>query len=134
MFKIDVRCPVCNKILVVPEVKIDNEPAIFTEVSYEGKWYPLYLSSLYGSYNILSEVEIKQGDMVKFRCPFCKASLMSKTQCEACEAPLVHFGLVETGGIGELCSRNGCRKHYIKFKDIEEELKVFLKTYNINIV
>ena len=50
--------------------------------------------------------------------------------CEICKAPMVSFGFKE-GGIIQICSRRGCKKHLIEFEDPEVELRAFYEKYSV---
>ncbi|NLO92266.1 MAG: hypothetical protein GX410_09800 [Elusimicrobia bacterium] len=128
MIQVHVKCPKCAKSLMEPKHKLDGKPAIKIALSYAGKKGDLYLSSLYGSYNIELPFSIPMGKIAGFRCPHCAADLKSMRKCEACGAQMVAFDFKQ-GGQVQICSRRGCKKHVIEFQNPEEELEAFYKAY-----
>jgi predicted RNA-binding Zn-ribbon protein involved in translation (DUF1610 family) len=130
MIEVNVKCPHCGKSLMDDEVKIDDRPSVKVNIQYKGERGRLRLSSLYGSYNIQSEVPIKDGHTVKFLCPHCNTELTSHRICEKCDAPMVSMKFAE-GGTVEICSRRGCNKHLIEFENVESELRAFYNKYSL---
>lgn len=128
MIVVKVRCPHCKKSLMDNKKIIDGEQAIMVKLTYAGKKGTLYLSPVYGSYNIETEIDVPKGKIAGFRCPHCGADLKSTRKCEICNASMVAFELKD-GGIVQICSRRGCRKHLIEFEDPSKELELFYKTY-----
>jgi uncharacterized protein YbaR (Trm112 family) len=125
---VNVKCPYCRKSLLDAEKQIDNYPSVKTEIRYRDKVGTLYLSSKFGSYNIISEIFILQGEMVLFSCPECKASLLLRDLCEECKAPLAFLEL-KNGGMVQICSRRGCKYHFIDYTNFAQKLSAFYDTY-----
>jgi hypothetical protein len=90
----------------------------------------IWLSSIYGSYNMESTFEIETGQVAEFKCPHCFHELLSKELCSDCEAPLIDFHLFE-GGKVSICSRAGCTKHSIEFEDLSTALNHFYNEYEL---
>ena len=111
-----------------PKKKMDNKPAIIVHLTYAGKNSPLYLSSLYGSYKVETDLSVPDGKIAGFRCPHCKADLKSTRKCDVCGAQMVAFDLKEGGQI-QICSRRGCKKHILEFQNPDNELNAFYKSY-----
>ncbi|MEF3280555.1 MAG: hypothetical protein K6357_06275 [Elusimicrobiota bacterium] len=128
MITVNVKCPHCGKTLIDKKKLIDKKPAIAVKLTYAGKKSMLYLSSLYGSYNIESGIEVPRGKIAGFRCPHCDADLKSTRKCDICNAQMVAFDLKD-GGQVQICSRRGCKKHIIEFEDPSKELDAFYKSY-----
>jgi methionyl-tRNA synthetase len=108
--------------------KIDGHPSLKVLIEYEKKKGFLRLSSLYGSYNIETEVFVPQKKIAQFFCPHCQKELKSTRICEFCQAPMVAMNF-ESGGIIQICSRRGCKKHLIEFDKLESELSAFYNKY-----
>ena len=125
---IAVNCPSCGKSLMDHKKLVDNEPSINAIISNEKEKGMIWLSSIYGSYNYVSEVETPNGEVAHFHCPHCHTELCSKTQCNICEAPMVDFHL-EMGGRVSICSRSGCKNHAIAFEDLSLALKRLYQEY-----
>ena len=110
VFPIDVNCPHCNHSLNDETFEIDGHPSIRVTISCDHKQGWLRLSSLYGSYNFASELDVSTGSVVSFLCPHCGVEFPSTLDCSMCTAPMVPM-LVDGGGIVRICSRRGCKNH-----------------------
>ena len=128
MIQVNVKCPHCGKSLMDEDVKIDGHPSVRVMISYENKSGFLRLSSLYGSYNVESEIFVPQEKIAQFFCPHCKAELKSTRICELCRASMVPLNFA-SGGVIQICSRRGCKKHLIEFEKLETELLAFYNKY-----
>ncbi len=87
------------------------------------------LCSTYGCYEKISNVELVDKQIAKLMCPHCKKEMPSDTSCDICEAPIVDFNL-DKGGKVHVCSRIGCKKHYVSFEDIYDTLTSFYNEYD----
>ena len=112
VFPIEVSCPRCNHSLMSQNHPIDGYPSIRVTASFNRSHGWLMLSSLYGSYTVESEHEIPMDTVVNFFCPHCHAELVGASNCPDCSAPMVPM-IVHGGGIGQICSRRGCRSHML---------------------
>ena len=128
MVNLKVKCPHCGKSLMNTEHKLDRVSSIELKITYAGKNAPIYLSSKYGSYTIESELIPPQGKVAGFRCPHCDADLKSTRKCEMCGSQMIALELKD-GGLVQICSRSGCRKHMLEFQDPDAELEAFYKAY-----
>jgi len=128
MIVVSVKCPHCGKSLMDKSKLIDGKPSIAVKISYAGKKGVLYLSSVYGSYNIQTELDVPRSKIAGFRCIYCNKDLKIARNCDLCNAPMVAFELKD-GGKVSICSRRGCRKHVIEFEDPQKELEAFYRTY-----
>jgi methionyl-tRNA synthetase len=125
---VQVKCPYCRKILMDGEKQIDGYPSVKTKIIHHDKTGELYLSSIFGSYNIISEVYVPKGEIVLFFCPECNASLLLKDLCEECKAPLAFLEL-KNGGTVQICSRRGCKYHFMDYTNFAQKLSAFYDTY-----
>ena len=125
---VNVKCPYCKKSFMDPENPIDENPSIRVEIKCRNKNGNLYLSSIYGSYNIISEINLLEDEIVLLFCPECHASLLLKDLCEECKAPLAFFEL-KNGGMVQICSRKGCKSHSIDYSDLEQKVSTLYSTY-----
>ena len=128
MIQVNVKCPHCGKSLMEEKHSLDGHPSVKVLIEYEKKKSSLYLSSLYGSYNIETEVFVPEKKIAQFFCPNCQKELKSTRICELCQAPMVPMNF-ESGGIIQICSRRGCKKHLIEFDKLESELSAFYNKY-----
>lgn len=119
---LQVKCPHCNKSIMDEKHNIDNEPSIKLFVENANKNGTLRLSSIYGSYNYLSDIDFEDNEIQKFHCPHCHEELVSNEKCKTCEAPMVSLTL-DIGGKVSFCSRKGCQDHNIGFEDLSVALK-----------
>jgi (2Fe-2S) ferredoxin len=110
VFPVDVSCARCNHTLMDPTQPIDGHPGIRVTIAFGDKHGWLLLSSLYGSYDIVSEHEIPEGVAADFFCPHCHAELTGAAPCVECGAAMVPM-IVRGGGVVQICSRHGCHNH-----------------------
>ena len=129
MIQVNVKCPHCEKSMMDEELKIDDYPSIKIKIEYKGKNGRVNLSSIYGSYNIKSELDVPKGEIVNFFCPNCDSELKSTRTCEICKAPMIAVKSAQEGSF-QICSRHGCKKHLIEFENLESEIRVFYDEYS----
>ncbi|MFO7891292.1 MAG: NAD(P)H-dependent oxidoreductase subunit E [bacterium] len=117
IFTVKVKCPRCNHSLMDPNHKIDGYPSIRITISFGNKHGSLWLSSLYGSYNIESEHKTPMGTIIHSFCPHCHAELISASNCTECGAPMVPMAVSE-GAMVQICSRRGCKSHMLDLNGV----------------
>ena len=123
----------CN--LMDTEHLINGYPSVTVYAKTGDKEGLIYLDPIYGSYKNLPEIEIKEGECADLYCPVCKISLVhEKETCSKCGAPMFAIYLPH-GGVIEVCTRNGCQSHNLKFTDSEEMGKKLFddKLYDISL-
>ncbi len=128
--KVQVKCPYCRQSLMDEEKTIDGLPSVRVFIQFNDKKGLLYLSSIYGSYNIFSEIHIPMDEIVLFFCPHCQSSLLTNTLCEKCNVPMAAFELKQ-GGKVQICSKRGCKKHMIEFSNLSQEISTFYDEYSV---
>jgi len=128
--QVNVRCPYCKQSLMDDGQIIDGYPSVKVAIQNSNKRGMLYLSSIYGSYNFISEVYVPMDEFVLFFCPHCQSSLLLKDLCDKCSAPMTFFELSQ-GGKVQICSRRGCKKHLIEFSDLSQEISALYNTYEV---
>ena len=129
MIRLNVKCPHCKHSLLDEKNKIDGYPTVHLLYKCKEKNDEIFLSSLYESYNSKTLSSVSDGDTLALFCPWCKASLMSARVCEKCNAQMVLMNIEEGGNI-QICSRIGCKKHFLEFEDLNTELKAFYNVYS----
>lgn len=129
MIEVHLRCIHCKRSLMDEQDKIDSRPSIKVMISQGSKKGQLNLSALYGSYTVHEPFKIPKGKLARFSCPHCGKELKSGRECEKCGAPMVPLALQE-GGLVQICSRRGCKKHLIEFEDPEAEIGAFYAHYS----
>jgi ssDNA-binding Zn-finger/Zn-ribbon topoisomerase 1 len=128
--KVNVKCPYCRQSLMDEEKTIDGLPSIKVSIQFHDKKGLLYLSSIYGSYTISSEIRIPIDEIVLFFCPHCQSSLLTNNLCEKCHVPMATFELKQ-GGRVQICSKRGCKKHMIEFSNLSQEISTFYSEYSV---
>lgn len=126
---LNLRCPVCGKSLMDHDKLVDNEKSVRLIIEVQGKKGVIRLSSVYGSYNYISDIEIPDGEIAKFYCTHCKSQIVSEEKCEICGAPLSTLN-IDFGGKVSICTRKGCQKHFLEFSDLNVALKKFYQEYS----
>ena len=127
---LNVNCPHCNKSLMDDKHLINNRSSIkiLIEVA-TGQKGNIWLSSIYGDYNYTCDVKIPEGEIAIFHCPHCQNNLKrKKVECDICHAPIVSFNC-SIGGHVSICSRNGCKNHYIVFENVDTAIRKFYDEY-----
>jgi len=127
---VNVKCPYCKKSFMDEETQIDGYPSVRVNIQYRNKIGALNLSSIYGSYNIISEIHLPEEELVLFFCPECHASLLLKDLCEDCKAPLAFFEL-KNGGKVQICSRRGCKYHSIDYSNLSQKISTLYSAYEV---
>jgi len=107
---------------------LHNKSSIKLNVKLGDDWGTIHLCSVYGCYEHECDFDITGVDIAEFYCPHCFHILTTKEKCNECHAPIVDF-LLDIGGKVSICSRKGCRKHYVAFEDIGTMLKKFYDEY-----
>jgi len=129
LISLKVKCPHCHKSLMDYTHFLHDKPSIKLHIEIMGQHGAINLASCYGCYDKVCNVELVDNEIARFSCPFCKKELPSPTKCEDCGAPLVGF-VLEKGGKVHICSRVGCKKHYVTFEDIYDTLTQFYNEYD----
>ena len=78
LISLKLKCPVCGESLMDDSHLVDNEASILLDVEMAGKKGEIRLSSVYGSYNYVTDIEMPKGEVAKFSCPHCKKSLIQE--------------------------------------------------------
>lgn len=128
MINLYLKCPNCRKSLMDKSKKLGGYPSVVVKLTYAGKNSPLYLSSVYGSYEVETDINVPVGKIAGFRCPYCKTDLKIFRKCDVCGAQMVAFDLKE-GGQVHICSRRGCKKHILEFENPDKEIEAFYLSY-----
>jgi ssDNA-binding Zn-finger/Zn-ribbon topoisomerase 1 len=113
------------------EQLIDNVPGIHLNVRCLGETGDIWLSSIYGSYNYKASIPVPKDEIAGFLCPHCHEEITSKTECSACGAYMVPFYL-DMGGKVNICSRSGCKNHFVEFEDLSVALRKFYHEYGLS--
>lgn len=125
-----VKCPICNKSLMDTTRLVDNEASIKLNIEIEGKKGSINLSSIYGSYNYSSSIDMPTDHLARFSCPHCLGHIKDESKCLTCDAPMVPFYL-DMGGKVSVCSRSGCKQHKVEFDDLSVALNKLYQDYGL---
>lgn len=124
--RISVKCPVCQKSLMNENKKIDDLPSIELEAKIGENVGRIYLSQIYSSYSKeFKDVKNIVGSIAFLSCPQCHQPLPVIQNCD-CRAPMVGMQL-EVGGIIKICSRNGCKRHFLEFEDVNDAFMLLMR-------
>lgn len=129
IISLKVKCPLCSISLMDKDQMVDNEPGIKLNITIGNKGGNIWLSSIYESYNYIADIDIPQNEIAIFHCPHCKKELVSSDICDICDAPMVALHLDTLGDVS-ICSRAGCKKHLVSFKDLTKAMNYFYDNYS----
>jgi len=101
---------------------VDNCPSIKLNIAIGEDTGVIHLSSVWESYNYVCSIETPKKQIIHLSCPHCNTKIKGTTECDVCEAPMIPLAL-ELGGDVSICSRVGCRNHFVKFVDLTFALK-----------
>lgn len=122
LISLGIKCPVCGHSLMDEKRPVDNCPSIRLNIKVGEEPGIIYLSSVWESFNYISTITIPKKEIIKLSCPHCNSVLQGKSNCEVCSAPMIPLEL-DLGGNVCICSRMGCRNHFVKFVDFSFALK-----------
>ena len=126
---LNIKCPHCKKSLMDPYHRIHEKPSILLDVKAESGEGKLRLCAYYGCYTHESTIGLKEGEIVHVYCPHCHKELVSQSKfCSECKAPMIPLAM-QRGGRVYVCSRVGCKKHFLSFENISEALTRLYNEY-----
>jgi ssDNA-binding Zn-finger/Zn-ribbon topoisomerase 1 len=128
LMSLKLKCIYCGTSLMDHEQPVDHEPSIKLSIECLGKYGTIWLSSIYGSYNYKATIDIPKDEIAEFYCPHCSEQITSTTECLSCGASMVPFYL-DMGGKVSICSRSGCKNHFVEFDDLSLALKKLYQEY-----
>lgn len=128
--QVNIKCPYCRASLMDGDKIMDGYPSVKVVIQYGNQRGILNLSSVYGSYDIITELTVPKDEIVLFFCPSCDSSLLTKNLCERCHVPMTLFEL-SRGGTVQICSRRGCKKHSIEFTNLSQEISSLYNVYEV---
>ena len=130
---LNVKCPHCNKSLMDESHLINNKKSIKVLIeTADHQKGTIWLSSIYGDYNYTCDLQIPEDEVAVMSCPQCKEELnRKKVTCDVCAAPIVSFNC-SVGGRVSICSRAGCRNHYVVFDNLDTAVRKFYDEYGYN--
>lgn len=127
---LNVKCVSCGNSLMDYQQLVNNLPSIKCKIKVNGSDGNIWLCSTYGCYDHESDIQIPKEAIVEFKCSHCNELLNSKIPCKICDADMVKFN-IDIGGIVSICSRNGCKNHYVMFDDLQSAIRRFHREYGV---
>ena len=109
---VELKCRYCGESLSDDTHPVDGNPGIKLKVSTGDQSSIVWLSAIFGSNNLDSEMQIDKGAIVEFACPHCSAPQSTNKKCEVCGAPVALFKLTD-GGKVRVCCRSGCKNIWL---------------------
>ena len=128
LISLSLKCPKCGESVMDEEKLVDNSPGVRLKIKTLKDRGFIWLSSVYESYNYVSDIEIIHGETAEFFCPHCDSSIISNQICEECNANKMHLNL-EDGGRVYFCSRSGCKDHSLEFNQITSAMGHLYREY-----
>lgn len=128
LMSLKLKCPVCGKSLMDHDRLVDNEPSIGLKIHIDDNKGTINLSSIYGSYNYVSDIEIRKDEIADFYCTHCNANIKADSECLSCGAGMIPLYL-DMGGKVSFCSRSGCKNHKVEFEDLSIALNKLYQEY-----
>lgn len=125
---LSLKCPHCSASLMDPDTLVDNETSINLHIDIAKKKGDIFLSSIYGSYNYVSDVECPVDEIAVFSCPHCGKDINTKAECKVCKAPMASL-ILDMGGKISYCTRSGCKNHNVEFEDLNNALRKMYQEY-----
>lgn len=128
LMSLKLKCPVCGDSLMDHDRLVDNEPSIRLKIQIADRKGTINLSSIYGSYNYVTDIAIHNDEEAEFACPHCSANLNTDIECLSCGSDMVPLYL-DMGGKVSFCSRSGCKNHKVEFEDLSIALNKLYQEY-----
>ena len=127
---LNAKCPHCDKSLMDPDILLFEKPSMKLNIETTGERGTIRLCSIYGCYGHVSDIDIKDKEIARFFCPHCNKELISNDQCNSpnCNAPMIPL-ILQLGGKVFICSRKGCKNHFVAFEDLATEVRKFYHEY-----
>ncbi len=128
---LNLKCPICGISLMNREILVDKKASIHLKIRMGEVEGSIYLSSLYGSYNYQCDLSLANNQIAHFYCNHCKHEITSKSECQQCGAPMVPLYL-DMGGKVSICSRSGCKNHFVEFEDLNLAMQKLYEDYGFD--
>lgn len=127
---LNTKCPNCGESLMDLEKLMQEKPSIKLNIETLTDRGTIRLCSLYGCYDHLCDIDLNESEIARFFCPHCNKELKSNDECDSpnCNAPMIPLTL-QLGGKVFICSRKGCKNHFVAFEDLATEVRKFYHEY-----
>ena len=92
---LNVKCPNCGKSFMDHETQLKEKPSIKLNIETEIERGTIRLCSLYGCYDHMCDVALKDKEIARFFCPHCNKELKCNDECDSanCNAPMIPLTL-----------------------------------------
>lgn len=123
-----VKCPHCAETLMDNNHIVHGYPSVKVNIETARARGVIWLCSIYDCFDHENNIELSEDEETRFYCPHCNQSLMLETLCGHCKAQMVGFN-IKVGGKVDICSRKGCKNHYVVFENLADEINKFYQEY-----
>ncbi len=129
---LNVKCTHCNQSLMDYKKPINEKPSVKVNVkNADGDEGTLWLCSIYGCYDKVSDITLAEDTRVVLGCPHCDEILNTEIECKECNnGQMIKFN-IEIGGVVAVCDVVGCPSHYVMFEDLTDTLRKFHLEYGV---
>lgn len=124
LISLGIKCPICGHSLMDEKRLVDNCPSVRLKIMIGEEEGIIHLSSVYESYNYMCSLDTPEGKNIRLFCEHCNSEIPSTAECDVCNSGMMSLDL-ELGGSVSICSRIGCKNHFVKFVDFSFALKQF---------
>jgi len=125
---VQVKCPLCNSSLMDNEHRLHDKSSIKLNIHNKKERGVIHLCSIYGCYDHACNISLSGNETAEFTCPHCNQILNSSEKCRLCDAHMVPLNL-DIGGRVVMCSREGCKNHYVAFENPNDAITRFYEEY-----
>ena len=125
---LNLKCPHCSTSLMDPNTLVDNAHSVALLIDAGKNKGDINLSSIYGSFNYICNIDSKKDEIAVFSCPHCGKEVITKSECNVCKAPMATL-VLDMGGKISFCSRRGCQNHNVQFEDLNNVLRKMYQEY-----
>jgi len=109
---LELKCIFCGESLMDQSHMVDGYPGIKLMAKTENDFGPVWLSCIFGSPNVDSDLEFPPKAVAHFSCPHCSADLSTEQKCDICRSDMAKFKLSD-GGQVRVCCRSGCKNVWL---------------------
>lgn len=109
---LELKCAFCGASLMDPSHKVEGYPGIKLIAKTGDDTGPVWLSCIFGSPKVDTDMEFPQKSVAHFSCPHCSADCSTELKCDMCGAEMAMFKLSD-GGQVRVCCRTRCKNVWL---------------------